>query len=104
MDNQDILNRIKMGILQKDIGARLFLYGSRARGDYRDDSDWDILVITSREIITLDFELELRDPIVDIELETGQVIGLVVYTSKDWESKLLYSPLFNNVNKEGIRI
>ncbi len=25
---------------------RIILFGSRARGDYREDSDWDILVVT----------------------------------------------------------
>ena len=28
--------------------ARLLLYGSRARGDYSEDSDWDLLVILDK--------------------------------------------------------
>ena len=29
---------------------RIILFGSRARGDYREDSDWDILVITKKRL------------------------------------------------------
>jgi len=29
---------------------KIILFGSRARGDYRKDSDWDFLVVTDREI------------------------------------------------------
>ena len=30
-------------------GSRLWLYGSRARGDYRQDSDWDLIVLVDKE-------------------------------------------------------
>jgi len=29
---------------------RIILFGSRARGDYSEDSDWDILVVTKRKL------------------------------------------------------
>ncbi len=40
---QEIINRI----LQIIIPDRIILFGSRARGDYREDSDYDLLVIKS---------------------------------------------------------
>lgn len=36
----------KLGIETK----RIFLFGSRARGDARPDSDWDFLVVVDRDI------------------------------------------------------
>ena len=42
-------------IIQEEIGKaglkieRIILFGSRARGDYSEDSDWDILVILKNE-------------------------------------------------------
>jgi len=104
MERQDILNRIKTGIVDRDPKAEIYLYGSRARGDNQTDSDWDILVITPRERVTFDYESDLRDPIFDIELETGEIISLIVYSKKDWINKMPYSPLFLNVTKEGIKI
>ena len=29
---------------------KIILFGSRARGDYRDDSDWDILIVSETEV------------------------------------------------------
>lgn len=40
---QEIINRI----LQVIIPEKIILFGSRARGDYREDSDYDLLVIKS---------------------------------------------------------
>jgi uncharacterized protein len=104
MERQEILHKIKSGISDKDPKAEVFLYGSRARGDNRTDSDWDILVITPREKVTFDYESDLRDPIFDIELESGQVISLLVYSKSDWKNRMPYSPLFSNVQREGIKI
>ena len=104
MDRYEILNRIKSGIVGIDPNAEIYLYGSRARGDNRKDSDWDILVITPKEKITFDYENDLHDPIYDIELESGEVISLLVYSKSDWQHKRSISPLFSNVIKEGIRV
>lgn len=104
MNRNEILYKIKTGISTKDPNTEIYLYGSRARGDDRKDSDWDILVITSRDRVTFDYELELRDPIYDIELESGESISLLVYTKSDWINKMPFSPLFANVKKEGIKI
>ncbi len=104
MGSKEIIYRIKSGIRDKDPQAEIILYGSRARGDNRPDSDWDILVITPLDKITYDYESELRDPIFDIELETGQIISLIVYSKSDWTNKMAYSPLYSNVKKEGIKI
>ncbi len=47
----ETLKKIKKVILEtaRKYGIevdRIILFGSRARGDYREDSDWDILVVT----------------------------------------------------------
>jgi uncharacterized protein len=104
MEKGDLLNRIKSGIISKDPNVEIYLYGSRARGDDRKDSDWDILVITPIEKVTFDYENDLHDPICDVALESGEVISLLVYTKTDWLNKRSVSPLFTQVKKEGIRI
>ena len=104
MDQHEILKRIKSGIVGKDPNAEVYLYGSRARGDNHKDSDWDILVISSKDKVNFDVESDLKDPIFDIELESGEIISLLVYSKSDWRKKRSISPLFANVIKEGIKI
>ena len=47
MDKTQLIKKIKSTVLQIDQGADIILYGSRARGDYRFDSDWDFLILTN---------------------------------------------------------
>ena len=47
--NDKILNRIKEIIFKTDPTAQAYLYGSRARGTAKKDSDWDILILINQE-------------------------------------------------------
>lgn len=49
-DKNDILQLIKSSVRSNEPDAILILYGSYARGDYREDSDLDILVLVDRDI------------------------------------------------------
>jgi predicted nucleotidyltransferase len=96
-----ILKRIKEIILQNDPSAKIFLYGSRARGTARSDSDWDLLILLNRERITCEMEHNITDPLYELEFETGEVISPMVYSSEEWESKYRVTPLYSNIMREG---
>ncbi|MBQ5524583.1 MAG: nucleotidyltransferase domain-containing protein, partial [Paludibacteraceae bacterium] len=51
---QDKIATLGSKLLPK--GSHLFLYGSRARGDNREDSDWDLLVLLNKEHQNSDFD------------------------------------------------
>ena len=104
MERQEILHRIRNSIAQYDPKAEVYLYGSRARGDNRKDSDWDIFVISPNEKVTFEYESKVRDPINDLELDSGEIISLLIYSKNEWLGKQSVSPLFRNVSKEGIKI
>ena len=46
MESETMKARIKANVLEVNPEAEVWLYGSRARGTAREDSDWDILVLT----------------------------------------------------------
>lgn len=102
-ETKNIANLIRQYINKVDSDAEVVLYGSRARGDERADSDWDILVLTNYPV---DFAIEdkFRDALFDLELETGEVLTVFVYSKEEWQSRQRISPFYHNVQREGIEI
>lgn len=99
-----IINKISKSIHEKDPHAEAFLFGSRARGTNRWDSDWDILILIDNNKVTNEIEDNFRDDLYNIELESGQVISTIIYSKDYWKNNLVYSPLYKNVLKEGIKL
>lgn len=98
-----IIEKISQSIHAKDPGAEVFLFGSRARGDNKKNSDWDILILVDYKV-TNEIEDNFRESLYNIELEFGQIISIFIYSKQYWKSNLAYSPLYKNVVKEGVRL
>ncbi|MDO8927402.1 MAG: nucleotidyltransferase domain-containing protein [Bacteroidota bacterium] len=100
-DKNYILQLIKTSVNSTDPDAVLILYGSYARGDYREDSDVDLLVLLDQEKITRIDEKRIKYPLYDIEFETGTIISPLVFSKKDWETRHRITPFYENVIREG---
>ncbi|MCB0497382.1 MAG: nucleotidyltransferase domain-containing protein [Cyclobacteriaceae bacterium] len=100
---QHIANLIKKQVGAIDPKAEVILYGSRARGDEKVDSDWDILILTDYHV-DLITERKFRDKLYDLELETGEVFSVFVYSKNDWSTRQHITPFFHNVTHDGVRI
>ncbi|MFM9839347.1 MAG: nucleotidyltransferase domain-containing protein [Cyclobacteriaceae bacterium] len=98
---QNILDRIKSIVLDKNPAAKVYLYGSRARGTMRPDSDWDLLILLNTDKITDELERSVTSPLYDLEFEIGEVISPMVYAAKEWYSKHSITPFYANIMKEG---
>ena len=89
--------------LRRLYGDRLkdiILYGSYARGDARDESDIDVMVVL-RDMVTPGREIDrMIDMITDLNLKYGVLLAVVPVS----EEKFLRvnSPLLLNVRREGI--
>jgi predicted nucleotidyltransferase len=102
MEREALLKRVKEVVQSFDPEADIILYGSRARGDWTDDSDWDLLVLLSEEP-----DRERRNAIIDgvyeVELETDQILHPFIRTKAFWESGLGRAlPLRRNIDREGL--
>ena len=104
MNNSEVFTQISEFIHGTDPSAEAYLFGSRARGDNREDSDWDILILIDGERVTYEIDKKFLDGLYDMELEIGQVITPFVYTKKQWYGPMSFSPLYKNISKEGIKL
>lgn len=102
MTNEDILLKIKDSIKLSAPDATVIIYGSQARGNYREDSDFDLLILLNRDKFTREDEKKVTYPLYDIEFETGKIISPLVLTKTDWESKHRITPFYDSVVREGI--
>jgi predicted nucleotidyltransferase len=101
---QNIIKKIRQKVNELDSSAEVILYGSRARGDNKIDSDWDILILLNKKNVDKNTERVFRHHLFDLELEIGVPISVYVYSKQDWEGKYSVTPLFNSIKKEGIPI
>ncbi|MCR4560626.1 MAG: nucleotidyltransferase domain-containing protein [Bacteroidales bacterium] len=80
--------------------SSLYLYGSRARGTARPDSDWDLLVLVDKEKVTSE-DYDMTYPFYDYGLDIGQYISTHIYTKKQWRS-WTFLPYYKNVEHDKI--
>jgi predicted nucleotidyltransferase len=101
-DQDSFLEEIKRIVLQRDAKAKIYLYGSRSRGTSKKESDWDLLILLSIEIITPEVEQNITFPLYDLEFETGEIISPMVYSEKEWNTRYRITPFYHKVMREGV--
>ena len=85
-------------------GAKLILFGSRAKGSARNDSDWDLLILLDKERRTLNDIDEYALPFRELGWEINQEINPIVATYKEVSSRIKTIPLYTNITNEGITL
>lgn len=103
IDRDVFLSRIKAEVQRVDKDATVILFGSRARGDHKEDSDWDILVLTSRAADST-LENKISDSVYSVELEFLQPVSTIVIERKQWEEKHRITDFYSIIASEGLTL
>jgi len=101
--NQQIFEEIQTLKRQILPNEKVILFGSQARGDAREDSDWDLLVLLNKEKKTFEDENTYAYPFDKMGWKRGVAINTILYSTKEWQEKSI-TPFYKNVEKEGIDI
>lgn len=93
----EILQRLASQTLPK--GCSVWLYGSRARGDHRQGSDWDVLILLDKaKVDNEDFDL-YSYPLIQKGWDYGADISPQLYTRNEW-AKMKITPYYQNVEQD----
>ena len=98
--NQVIFNEIRNLKRQLLPNEKVILFGSQARGDAREDSDWDLLLNKLKKEET---DEDKAFQFVMMGWDYGKYISIKMYTVEQWE-KGKKIPFYKNVMREGIEI
>ena len=104
MRRTEVVIQISQAIRRVAPSATAILYGSEARGDARDDSDIDVLILLDGDKRNLKHEDELAGELYNIELATGNLVSPMIMLRKQWENRPFKTPFYINVMNEGIRL
>lgn len=82
----------------------VILFGSKARGDDDDESDIDLLLVTSRPVSWQERKA-INNSLYDIQLSCDVIISTLITTDKEWNRGVFsVMPIYDEVCRDGLKI
>lgn len=106
--NDKLINEVKeectslvRDLLKEDL-VEVVLYGSCARGDYTEDSDIDIALLTKSDRLEVKkYDDALATIAAEIAIKYFAIVNFVCLPYKEFEEKKIWYPYFMNIATEG---
>ena len=90
------IERRAQQVVPKD--ATVLLFGSQARGDVHDGSDWDLLILLDKPKLEAS-DYDVTYPFRELGWDLGEEISPHIYTQKQW-SEWTFLPYWKNVERD----
>ncbi len=84
-------------------GSMVVLFGSRARGEAKKGSDWDILIVLPKNRLEQSDYDSVSFPFVELGWRLNEKINPIMYTEKEWAANSI-TPFYDNVVRDGINL
>jgi predicted nucleotidyltransferase len=99
MDKQvEILEEMKLIILQHVPDATIYLFGSRASGREHEESDWDILILTEKKY-PKSMRWQIQDALFPLSMRLQSFIDITLVAEEDWQSNPAYYCLKTDISR-----
>ncbi len=100
-DDSRILGLFSARIRERYPHARIWLFGSRARGDAGEESDLDVCIVLTR--VEEDTYRWIRGVAWEVGFQHGRVITTILLDEEDFErGPMSESTLVDNIRREGV--
>ncbi len=107
----NVIEKIKfesVPMVKKALGNDLYeiiLYGSCARGDFNEDSDVDIALLTNCGRMELKrYESVLAQIATELALKYFAVVNFVCLPKEEYDEKKAWYPYFKSIDNEGVSL
>ena len=102
--NRKVLSRIKAVARETaPKGSRVILFGSRARGEAKKNSDWDILIVLPKNRLEQKDYDDVSYPLVELGWQLNEQINPIMYAQEEWAANSI-TPFYDNVLLDGINL
>lgn len=109
--NNDIVEKIKIEVpdlirefMQSDL-VKMILYGSCARGDFKECSDVDIALLTKgSRMDSWKYNDKIDEVATELALKYFAIVNFVLLPYDEFEEKKSWYGYFKNIDKEGIKL
>lgn len=109
--NSDIVEKIKIeapDMVKKFMGkdlVKMVLYGSCARGDFKEHSDVDIALLTKgNRMDTWKYSDKIDEVATELALKYFTIVNFVLLPYDDFEEKKEWYGYFKNIDREGVKL
>ena len=101
MTTREVTDMISARVRKSEPTAKVMLFGSRARGDARSDSDWEVMVLIREEAVAKRWNMS--GDLIDLGWDIDKMINPIVYTQSEW-AKRSFTPFYKNVMRDKIEL
>ena len=109
--NRDVIEKIKTEtpdlireFMRSDL-VKMILYGSCARGDFKEHSDVDIaLLVKGDRVDSWKYNDKIDEVATELALKYFAVVNFVLLPYDEFEEKKSWYGYFKNIDKEGIKL
>ncbi len=101
-----LIKELKKGLvtIYGDQLKAVYLYGSYARGDYREGSDVDVMILLKDFENYWNQQEKISQLASDVSLEHDVTVSCIFIKELQWKTAVNERPLIYNIHKEGLPV